>query len=81
MSNISMSGYLRGDNSNRRRAERRHRHLHLHVCVWSQRQHGGDAAAEERGQVAERGHQKPLENNKRGGTFLTFYRLFGGRQV
>lgn len=58
---IFTSDYLRGDRGNRRRAERRNRHPDLHVCVWSQRQHRGDAAAEERGQVAKHEHQKRYE--------------------
>lgn len=52
MSNVFPSDYLRGYRSNRRRPERGDGHPDLHVCVRSQRQHRGDAAAEERGQVA-----------------------------
>lgn len=55
LSIISMADYLRGDRSNRRRAECWNGHPDLHVCVRSQWQHRGDAAAQERGQVGKQG--------------------------
>lgn len=58
MSNVFLSDHLRGYRSNRRRPERGDGHPDLHVCVRSQRQHRGDAAAEERGQVAKHGCRK-----------------------
>lgn len=71
------SGYLRGDRCDRRRAERRNGHRDLHVCVRSKRQHRGDAAAEERGQV----NSQPSDERRRRKTAGSELLLSGGLQV
>lgn len=59
-----LPGDLRGDRGDRGRAERRHGHPDLHERVWSQWQHGGDVAAQERGQVGKHVRQKHRQEKR-----------------